>query len=275
MVDEQMTGRRRVLQTITAGSLGAAALASGTTARDENESSLTEILSSADRIEREEGTKARDRFLDQEGYPSATKTGYVETTDDVGIEGIDDPGNGGIEVELQGIHEVPTGRFAFRLGATYSLRVVCDDSGFSALPVGDSFGRAPRDAAGIKWNSRQHEYWSLADGGGESVMIEEDHTEWDDQVHDPTVGRTAFRFDDEAISEDWLADQNWTCNIFTRDDPVSGWSARERCGIIVERARDHDASERVVRVTTLSPGWWTNIASEDSEWCSGARMPPP
>jgi hypothetical protein len=246
MVDERTPGRRRVLQTITAGSLGAVALAGGSTARDEDDSSLTDVLSGAGRIERDEGTKARDRFLDQEGYPSATKTGSVEMTDDVGVKGIDDPGSGGIEVELQGVHEVPTGLFAFRLGATYELRVVCDSSGFSAVPVGESFGRAPRDAAGIKWNSRQHEYWSLADGG-ESAMIEEEHIEWDTQLHSPTDGRTAFRFADEAISEDWLADQNWTCNILTRDDPVSGWSARERCGIIVERAGNHDASERVVR----------------------------
>jgi hypothetical protein len=189
----------------------------------------------------------RDRFLDQEGYPSVTKTGSIGMTDDISVEGIDDPGSGGIEVELQGVHEVPTGLFAFRLGATYELRAVRDSSGFSAVPVGESFGRAPRDAAGIKWNSRQHEYWSLADGGGESAMIEEEHIEWDTQLHSPTDGRTASRFDDEVISEDWLADQNWTYNILTRDDPVSGWSARERCGIIVERAGNHDASERVVR----------------------------
>lgn len=212
------------------------------------------------KLDRKHGSEAKNEYLEARDYSTTSQTveaqietpTYGEKSDEepsktqVGTQAIDDPRSGGIKVHI-GAAEHYLGKLAAYLRVEYKFGVYCDPtSQYPAL----SYGEEPDDAVGIMWNSRQNEYFELADGGGESAMIaNRDPISWDRDVHSPSIGRTGFRYSDSDVHDRWF-EQTIDTDCESSDNVNSDyweWVDAGACGVILDPVGNWDPSRRKVR----------------------------
>ncbi len=209
-------------------------------------------------IGHEEGQEAREEFLKKKGYGhtsmevyqhlslgSDDSEGDEQNSDSISPSSIDDPQDGGIRAYIGATGGIggPSGTNMFAsLSIEYEFSAVCVEGSY----IADSHGSNPRDAAGIAWNTRQNEYFKLADDGGESAMETTGHATWDEDLHEPTTGRTGFRFDDHASYQDW---DPGSCGFLEGGDRKEGYEVGGTCGVYLTSVGDWNTDRRVVRAS--------------------------
>jgi hypothetical protein len=241
--------RRKLMQSMAVGaaSIGSAVAVTGSKTDD----AFKQKTQKAVEIKNKKGIEAAKDFLRDNGYRTGSKTiensfslgGEQSRTDDeVGTQKITDPQDGGISITLFPMQN--DGKFYVSVDNKYDLRVKC----MRGRWANRSAGEAPPDAVGIAWNTYQNEYFDLADGGGENAMTTSKNTSWNEGVHDPSRGRTAFKANDRAVQTNW-EDSLDSCTVY------KGLEEREEnnvygtgCGVYLEPTGDWEPEERVVYV---------------------------
>lgn len=241
--------RRKLLHTMGIGvvTMGSAV----TTSQAASESKPEEIWKESLRIRSEKGTEAAEDFLADNGFrtgsnqfESSVNLGGNENNEknaggDLKPHSIQDPQSGGITVELFGGQNSYTNDLYAGVSVDYKFIVDCLP-GLAGIDEVSS-GWEPKDAIGIAWNSYQNEYFNLADGGGSRAMTEGLNTEWHEDLHDPSRGRTVFRADDRSAFDDWWSDQT-PCYRETAEEEVRG----AVCSLSLEPKGDFEPEERVI-----------------------------
>lgn len=250
--------RRDLLKRVGTGATALSGLAGNVTASDESDvAEFKRDVLEAFAIGRERGDDAMEDYFDSSGYPhtsieafesfslgsSDPTQGNTENAGGVSTQSIANPQGGGIRVRM-GVAEHYLGYLAAYLRVEYQFMSVCDGIQWQRV----SFGTAPDDAAGIMWNSRQNEYFELADGGGESAIIANDYdVRWDRDFHSPSIGRTGFRYDDTSVWQNWARRAYDTPCNYSRGLPLVASVDAGVCGVILDPVGDWNRDRRVVR----------------------------
>lgn len=246
---------------VSAATIGGTVGATASTPDDD----FKKITQKAMEIKNTEGLAAAKDFLEDNGvrtgskkYQDSVSLGGVdeEEGDDVNTQKITDPQGGGISINLLGLQN-GDGMYMV-VTNKYDLRVKC----LRGRWANRSAGEAPPDAVGIAWNTFQNEYFDLAYGGGENAMTTTKNTTWNEDVHDPSRGRTAFKADDRAVQTEW-EDTLDECTVYKgleerQEDNVFG----TECGIYLEPTGDWEPEDRTVYVAYTHS--WSNIALNPS-----------
>ncbi len=257
--------RRKLLQTIGVGTISMGATVS--TARSSESSNIKGDMKKANEIRDKKGIEAATDFLEDNGYRTGSKeftksiklgVNEANTSGSVGTQKIEDPQDGGITVELLGVQEGFNDRVGIFVETSYDYRVKCLRGRWN----NKSSGADPNDAVGIAWNSFQNEFFELAFGGGENAMSTPKHSEWNEDVHDPSRGRTGFNIDDKEAFLDW-EDSLPNCTVYKgldeeEEDEVYGTN----CGLYLEPVGDWDPEDRVINVAYTHA--WANISINPS-----------
>ncbi|WP_139246303.1 MULTISPECIES: hypothetical protein [Natrialbaceae] len=283
--------RRKLLKTVGASSALYATVGTISAKSSEGDSNrFKKDMQRALSIGSSQGNKGMEKFFEENGYSYASKTveesfslGPDDTqTDDGGTpeiepDAINDPQDGGVKVTIGATDgsDAPgdTDMYAW-LSVAYKFSASCAGSSF----IPDSHGEDPRDAAGIAWNSRQNEYFELADGGGESAMDAsgqmDHHVKWNEDLHEPTVGRTSFRFDDKEIYNLWedVAVDNNDCGLLDPGKTEEGVYPAGVCGVYLSTIGDWEPDRRVVRASYTHAHGVLNISPTLSFSASGPAI---
>lgn len=241
--------RRKLLQTIGVGAVTMGPTVSAT--RSSGESKSEEHWKKSIEIRSEKGREAAEDFLDDNGFRTGSKKfknsvnlGSDEKKEggDLNIHSIQDPQSGGISVELFGGENPRASHMFVGVQVDYEFKAEC----WRYRWWGRSHGENPKDAIGIAWNSYQNEYFDLARGGGSRAMTEGLNTEWYEDLHDPSQGRTVFRADDSNSYYDWEDDLP-DCNLGNRNEYEKEEVRGAVCSLALEPKGDFEPEERVVR----------------------------
>jgi len=268
--------RRRKL--LTCLGTGIAASCTATTVSGKSSEGLEAFrkhIKQAATIEEKDGEEAKKDFLRDKGYGYGSKevTASFSTEDSDGDPTIQvsDPQNGGIKAHIDGY--LPRGddqeadlavllRPEFKFARKCSTPNLGGGPGQGAAWRDKSQGRAPKDAGALMWNSRQNEYFELANGGGEDATIINDldgGTEWAQSIHSPSVGRTGFKYSDVEAFESWKSATDFPdCSVTTPGqwgERIEGWYLASQAGVFLEEQNDWSPDERVVSAAyTYSEG---------------------
>lgn len=209
------------------------------------------------------GKEAREKFFEENGYSYTSKTieksiplgsDDSQTEDEVSTEAINDPKDGGIRVTIgatDGRDSPESADLLAWVSVEYLFSAICA-GGRPGRFFPSSSGEDPKDALGIAWNSRQNEFFRLADDGGESaIQVIGSNVSWYEDMHEPTVGRTAFRFNDSDSYSDWESNNidHTDCGLLNTGERVVGYYPAGTCGVYLTTYGDHDPDERVVRAS--------------------------
>ncbi|QCS44876.1 hypothetical protein [Natrinema versiforme] len=248
---------------VSASTLCMPVMASAAKEEDGNPEEFKRDMRRSIEIGHTEGQEAREEFLEKKGYGhtsieiyqplslgSDDGEGDEQNSDSISPSSVNDPQDGGIRayISASGGNSGPSGTNMFAsLSIGYEFSASCNGQEFTPK----SHGENPRDAAGIAWNTRQNEYFKLADDGGESAMETTGNATWSEDLHDPTVGRTGFRFDDAASYEDWEDDNvnNYDCGLVDVGDEENGYEHGGTCGVYLTSVGDWSKDQRVVRAS--------------------------
>ncbi|WP_254767833.1 hypothetical protein [Salinilacihabitans rarus] len=264
--------RRTILKRTLAGGAAIAGLSGTTLASgpDRFEQMKRDILV-AERIGWQSGEKAKARFLDERGYKHASRTievplvlGGEDDEDTVDVEKIQDPQDGGIKATMGGYYDTYENYYSASLSTDYWFKATCTYTNVGYF--NKSHGSPPKDAAALRWNPPWAEYWRLADGGGESATFSSTHSSWDEDVHEPGIGRTGFKFDDSGVYDEWkdtLPDCGYLDSI-TEEEYVRAGTV----GVMLTPTGDHSYSDR--RVWGSYTHSWSDIRlSVTPNWSTG------
>lgn len=256
-----MMERRQLLKRLGAGTTVATLTAGSVVGRRTENSrseSFKETIEKAMEVQEEAGEASKNQFLDRHGLghtttevkrdgvfsPGENGDGASDQTQSggsVSAQDVENAQNGGIQATMTAVCRSGD-KYGVWLSIYYEFEAKC--GGRQGRWVERSGGAAPKDAAGISWNSQQNEYFELAGSGGRNATLARgDHVSWDQDLHDVSQGRTGFRFDDEQIYDDWV-DGLPTCSPveFENRTLYAG-----QCGVIVEPVGNWSSGRRVVR----------------------------
>ncbi|MDQ2049042.1 hypothetical protein RBH26_00940 [Natronolimnohabitans sp. A-GB9] len=271
--------RRKILQAIGVSSALSASIGTAS-AKDSDGDDFKQDMRHALKIGHSRGKEAREKFFEENGYSYTSKTieksislgsDDSQTEDEVSTEAINDPKDGGIRVTIGATEgrDPPESADLFAwVSVDYKFSATCAGQEF----IGDSSGEDPKDALGIAWNSRQNEYFRLADDGGESAMEAiGSNVSWYEDMHEPVVGRTVFRFNDSDSYSDWVSDNvdNTDCGLLNAGEKVVGPYPGGTCGVYLTTYGDHDPDERVVRASYTHAHATVDVATSLSFTSSG------
>jgi hypothetical protein len=279
--------RRQLLKQVGIGTVSLTSAAGVVSAGDRDLTEFKRVVRKAYKLENQEGEAAKNDFLERNDVQITSEEVSKEIpleyqpqneegeTGQVNPDKIQDPNSGGITVRIEGACAdwVSKNTVAATLTVNYDLKAKCNYTSQPTPGAWYSFpsgGATPKDAAGIKWNDRQNKYFELADGGGESAMLKVGDVSWERDLHSPTVGKTAFRFDDLKVTNDWK-DTLPNCGPTDYDQHYETESSTVRagqCGVFLNPWGDWDPDQRVVR-GTYTHAWGTLSITPSIGWGDG------
>ncbi|SEV97711.1 hypothetical protein [Natrinema salifodinae] len=218
--------RRKLLKTtgiglVTTGTFVGQSL--GSTQRDDPKS-IKEDMIEATKTQRDEGEKAADDVLEDNGYRTSRKNYKVKNIklgqgtngedldieeedqeDGIGIESIEDPDDGGIGLIMRGTTRDSSDIYTFQLQYDYHFEFYRHADPNGGCTIEDiSYGVDPKDGVGLFYKNPES-YWKLATDNVQDDIITIGNTEFSSDASSYTDGKIGFRADDKELYKSWLS----------------------------------------------------------------------